>query len=60
MNAVNKKGISALLLGCSFGHTDLVEVLLSAGADPTMMDKEGYSSLFAAVDGRCSIALYKR
>ena len=54
MNAVNKKGVSALLLGCCLGHTDSVEVLLNAGADPTILDEVGYSCLFAAVDGRCS------
>ena len=55
VNAVNKKGISALLLGCFQGHTDSIKVLLNAGADPTVLDDVGYSSLFAAVDGRCSI-----
>ena len=55
VNAVNKKGISALLLGCFHGYTDSVEVLLSAGADPTILDEVDYSCLFAAVEGRCSI-----
>ena len=54
VNAVNKRGMTALLLGCSFGHMDSVKVLLEAGADPNVIDKIGYSCMFAAVDGRCS------
>ena len=33
---------------------DEVKVLLEAGADPTIVDDVHYSSLHAAVDGRCS------
>ena len=54
VNAVNKKGRTALLLSCFFRQMDSVRVLLGAGADPTISDEEGFSCLHAAVDGRCS------
>ena len=55
VNAVNKKGRTALLLGCSYRHTDSVRVLLEAGADATIADEEGFSCLHAAIDGYCSL-----
>ena len=54
VNAVNKRGRTALLLNCSYGQMDSVQVLLGAGADPNITDEIGYSCIFAAVDGRCS------
>ena len=54
VNAVNKRGRTALLLNCSYGQMDSVYVLLKATADPNIADEEGYSCIFAAVDGRCS------
>ena len=54
VNAVNKRGRTALLLNCSYGQMDSVHVLLEARADPNIVDEEGYSCIFAAVDGHCS------
>ena len=54
VNAVNKRGRTPLLLGCFYRQTDAVKVLIEAGADPTIDDKEGFSCLHAAVDGICS------
>ena len=54
VNAVNKRGRTALLLNCSYGQMDSVHVLLEAKADPNIVDEEGYSCIFAAVDGHCS------
>ena len=45
-----------MLLSCSYRQTDLAALLLEVGADPTIFDEIGYSCVFAAVDGRCSIA----
>ena len=57
MNAVNKRGRTALLLSCVYRQTDSVKILLKAGADPTIADEEGFSCLHAAIDGRCSTAV---
>ena len=54
VNATNNKGITALLRACAYRLMDVVTVLLEAGADPTIVDDVHYSSLHAAVDGRCS------
>ena len=54
VNAVNKRGRTALLLSCFYRQVDSVNVLLKAGAKPTLTDKEGFSCLHAAIDGRCS------
>ena len=50
VNAVNKRGRTALLLGCSFRYIDSVRVLLEAGADASIADEEGFSCLHAAVE----------
>ena len=54
VNAVNNRGRTALLMSCSFGQIDSVNVLLGAGADPTLADEKGISCLHAAIDGRCN------
>ena len=54
VNAVNKKGRTALLLGCFYREMDSVKILLEAGSDPSIVDEEGFSCLHAAVDGYCS------
>ena len=54
VNARNKRGRTPLLLSCSYGQVDAVQVLLGAGADPSIVDEEGLSCLHAAIDGRCS------
>ena len=55
VNATNNKGMTALLKACAYRQMDVVKVLLETGADPTIVDDAHYSSLHAAVDGRCSI-----
>ena len=55
VNAINNKGLTALLKACAYRQMDVVNVLLEAGADPTIVDDVHYSSLHAAVDGRCSL-----
>ena len=54
VNAVNKRGRTPLLLSCSYRQIDSIKVLLGAGADPAIVDDEGFSCLHAAIDGRCS------
>ena len=54
VNAANKKGRTALLKACAYREIDVVKYLLEAGADPTLVDDVHYSSLHAAVDGRCT------
>ena len=54
VNATNNRGSTALIKACSYSQMDVVKVLLEAGADPTIADDVQYSSLHAAVDGRCS------
>ena len=55
VNAINNRGLTALLKACAYRQMDVVKVLLDSGADPAIADKIGYSSLHAAVDGRCSL-----
>ena len=54
VNITNNTGLTALLKACAYRQTDVVKVLLEAGADPNIVDDVHYSSLHAAVDGRCS------
>ena len=54
VNAKDRRGRTALLLGCFYRQIDSVKVLLGAGADSTINDEEGFSCVHAAVDGRCS------
>ena len=54
VNGVNKRGRTALLFSCFYRQMDSVKVLLAAGADPTIADEEGFTCLYAAVDGRCN------
>ena len=54
VNALNNRGRTPLLLSCFYRYTDSVNVLLGAGADPSISDHENFSCLHAAVDGRCS------
>ena len=54
VNAVNKRGRTALLLNCFYRQMDSVKILLKAGADPTIADEEGFSCIHAAIDGQCS------
>ena len=59
VNASNNTGLTALLKACSYRRMDVVKVLLEAGADPTITSEVGYSSLHAAVDGRCCLNTLK-
>ena len=54
VNNVNKRGRTALLLGCFYRQMDSIKVLLEAGANPSIADEEGFSCLHAAIDGICS------
>ena len=54
VNALNNRSRTPLLLSCFYRYTDSVNVLLGAGADPSIGDHENFSCLHAAVDGQCS------
>ena len=54
VNAVNKRGRTALLLSCFYRYMDSVKVLLGVGADPAISDEDGFSCLHAAIDGYCN------
>ena len=54
VNAVNNRCQTALWLACCDGQDALVKILLRSGADPTIADKYGDSSLHAAIYGSCS------
>ena len=53
VNAVNNRNKTALWLACSDGQEDVVKLLLHTGADPTITDTNGDSSLHAAIHGCC-------
>lgn len=46
----NVKGQTPLLLACGQGHKRMVYILLSAGANPNIADKDGDTPLIMAVD----------
>ena len=50
VNAVDKKGDSALHLACRFGFYDGVRLLLDAGADWTIKNNKGKTPLESATD----------
>ncbi len=42
-------GTTPLMIACNWeGHEDMIEALLSLGADPNLRDKQGNTALFAA------------
>ena len=41
VNARDSMGESALIWAAQFGHTDIMEILLKAGADPSIKDNAG-------------------
>jgi ankyrin repeat protein len=61
---INKRdpalGKSALHIACGLGHTEVVEKLLSAGADPALRSNDGSTALLIAVDKKqesCALLL---
>ena len=54
VNATNKKNVTSLMLACEMGDVDAMNVLLSAGADRTIKDADGYTWIHYAVRGGCS------
>lgn len=46
MDAVDDEGRTALMYAAMQGHSDIVDVLLENGADPTISDKSGWSAIF--------------
>ena len=54
MNAVNRRGQTALWFACCSGQKGFVKILLDKGANPNIVDKNGESCLHAAVYGSCS------
>lgn len=45
VNHVERRGITALIAATIEGHWDVLEVLLEAGADPTLKDWQGRTAL---------------
>ena len=54
VNAKNQESQTALLLACEKGNTDIVNILLSAGADPNIADMDGNICLHHAVNKYCT------
>ncbi|NOU14648.1 MAG: sigma-70 family RNA polymerase sigma factor [Methylococcaceae bacterium] len=55
VNAIDEKGRSPLILAASKGHTETCRILLEAGADPRMQDKEGNDALTIALGRKMDI-----
>jgi ankyrin repeat protein len=60
VNAVNKRGESALLLAARNGRDDVFEVLLQAGADVNKADNYGDAPLSVATRGTIATMLIER
>ena len=54
VNAQNQMNQTALLLACEKGDTDIITILLNAGADPNIADMHGNTCLHHAVNRYCS------
>ena len=54
VNATNKNNLTALMIACMKGYIDAIDVLLSAGADPSIADTKGETWIHYAVQGDCS------
>ena len=55
VNVTNKTNKSPLIIACQKGKTDVVHVLLDAGADPSVADTTGNTCLhYASLAGNCS------
>jgi len=51
-NKMINKFVTPLMLAASYGHTDLLEYLIKAGANPGHKTRSGLTALFNAIDGR--------
>lgn len=57
MCSADSYGYTALMWACDNGHTQIVEMLLAAGAEPNTSDQKGYTPLMmAAYSGYTDIA----
>ena len=54
VNATNKNNRTALLIACTKGHKDVINMLLNAGADPNITDDMGATCIHRAVFKGCS------
>ena len=54
-HAVDEHQYTPLIMAAGYGYTDIVELLLAAGADPRKTTVGGYNALAAAVGGRSDI-----
>ena len=53
INASNKMNVTALMVACQRGNTDVINILLNAGADPNIADEKGAACIHHAVGGGC-------
>ena len=54
INATNNDGATALLLACNTGRSELVRLLLKAGADPNITDADGDTCLHGVITADCN------
>ena len=57
VNAQTHTKITALMWAASFGYADIVQALLAAGADPTIVNNEGKTALDLAKTDEISTIL---
>ena len=60
LNATNKKCHTALMMACDKGNIDGINVLMKAGADPNIVDADGYNCLHFVVLRGCSIDVLQK
>ena len=53
VNAINKRGRTALMIAIEKGHIDGINVLLKAGADPNIIDVDGNTCLHCSILWDC-------
>ena len=54
VNATDKSKTTALMLACERGDKDAISVLLNAGADPNLVDADGYTCLHDLASAGCT------
>ena len=59
VNATNKKNVTALMQACVKGNKDTINVLLNAGADPTIADASGDTCLNYAARNDCCTEVFQ-